>query len=181
MGISFSLNDLAKLTLIASDAAYFSIRYPVPINAPLAPLSDTPKYDIGPQYSVFLDNFIKATQGGIDAIGFKYAIYKNTSSNEVIVAFGGTDGHDPVDWTGNTRLGWDQWKEGRAQVFADLRELVNVDTKVIFTGQSLGGGLAQYAAYEWVQAKLTARSTDEEFLDGFNKANVNLTTFNAFG
>ncbi|GKS65354.1 hypothetical protein YTPLAS72_26580 [Nitrospira sp.] len=42
-----------------------------------------------------------------------------------------------------------------------------------FTGQSLGGALAQYAAYDYVQS--------HQGLSGFSKANITLTTFNGFG
>ncbi|MGD9726129.1 MAG: calcium-binding protein [Nitrospiraceae bacterium] len=79
-------------------------------------------------------------------------------------------------------LGWNQWDVvGRAAVFSFLDSLkvnpTNQDTafegKIHFTGQSLGGGLAQYAAYEYVES--------HQGLTGFSKSNITLTTFNGFG
>src|SRR6185312_13384854 len=67
---------------------------------------------------------------------------------------------------------------GRDLVFGFLDGLTNPDGsaftgKIHFTGQSLGGALAQYAAYEYVLS--------HQGLTGFSKANVTLTTFNGFG
>ncbi len=179
MFVTQSLNELAKLTLIASDASYFTAKLLAP--QILAPLLDTPAYNILPTYTI-APGFEKQFERRNDATGFKFVTYKNVETNEVIVAFGGTDGPDPVDWTANTALGWNQWVLGREQVFADLRLMVDSDTKVHFTGQSLGGALAQYAAYEWVKTKLTVTDEDDpEFLADFDKSNVSLTTFNGLG
>ena len=184
MFVTQSLNELAKLTLIASDDSYFTGALSAP--SALAPLRDTPTYDILPLYTI-MPGFNKISSDNdsrIDSVGFKFVAYRNENTNEVIVAFGGTDGPDPVDWTSNTALGWNQWLRGRDLVFAVLRDsnVVNADTKVHFTGQSLGGALAQYAAYEWVKTKLTVTDeNDPEFLADFDKSNVSLTTFNGLG
>ena len=184
MPVTQPLNELAKLALIASDDSYFTAALAAP--STLAPLRDTPTYDIPPLFA-FSQGFNKVSDDNnsrIDSIGFKFVAYRNETTNEVIVAFGGTDGSDPVDWTGNTALGWNQWLQGRARVFELLRNsnIVNASTKVHFTGQSLGGALAQYAAYEWVKTKLTVTDTnDPEFLADFDKSNVSLTTFNGLG
>lgn len=184
MFVTQSLNELAKLALIASDDSYFTGA----LNAPsaLAPLRDTPNYDILPLYTI-MPGFNKVSNDNnsrIDSIGFKFVAYRNEATNEVIVAFGGSDGPDPVDWTSNTALGWNQWEDGRDRVFELLRDsrVVNASTKVHFTGQSLGGALAQYAAYEWVKTKSTVTDEDDpEFLANFEKSNVSLTTFNGLG
>ncbi|MBC7837923.1 MAG: putative Ig domain-containing protein [Nitrospiraceae bacterium] len=108
--------------------------------------------------------------------GFKAIAYEKNSPGspkEVILAFGGTDGPNPTDWVTNTQhLGWNQWNENRDQIFEYLNSL-SPDTKIAFSGQSLGGTLAQYAAYEWIQSK-TADPT-------FDKSRINLITFNALG
>jgi len=98
----------------------------------------------------------------------------------VIVALRGTDGPDPQDWVANSQhLGWNQWSspDGRGRIFAFLDGLAPPGEAfagtIHFTGQSLGGGLAQYAAYEYVQS--------HQNLTGFSKANITLTTFNGFG
>ncbi len=184
MFVTQSLNELAKLALIASDASYFTSTNIVPLGGALAPLRDTPAYDILPQYGI-APGFVKSSIDSAsrnDTVGFKFTAYRNASTNEIIVAFGGTDGLDPVDWTSNTQLGWNQWKNSRNLVFDYLRPLVDAGTKVHFTGQSLGGALAQYAAYEWVQTKLTViDENDPEFLADFDQSNVTLTTFNGLG
>ena len=99
MFVTQPLNELSKLALIASDASYFTAT----LSAPqiLAPLQDTPTYNILPTYTI-AQGFEKQFERRNDAIGFKFVTYKNTTTNEVIVAFGGTDGPDAVDWTGNT-------------------------------------------------------------------------------
>lgn len=181
MFVTQPLNELAKLALIASDDSYFTGAISAP--SALAPLRDTPTHDILPLYSI-TPGFNKISidsESRIDPIGFKFVAYRNSTTNEVIVAFGGTDGPDPVDWTGNTALGWNQWNEGRGLVFALLRDpaFVNADTRVHFTGQSLGGALAQYAAYEWIKKQSTIG--DEDFNPDFDKTNVSLTTFNGLG
>jgi len=182
MFVTQQLNELAKLALLASDDSYFTPLLPGPQT--LSPLSDTPTYDILPSYTV-QPGFIKDIEfndaGTVDPTGFKFIAYKNVSSNEVIVAFGGTDGLDPIDWASNTQLGWNQWSTNRNVVFQYLRQF-DSSTKIHFTGQSLGGALAQYAAYEWVQTKLTVTDPNSpEFLANFNKQNVSLTTFNGLG
>ena len=184
MFVTQQLNELAKLALIASDASYFTPTNTVPLGGALAPFRDTPTYDIVPLYAIaagFVKNSDDARSSN-DAVGFKFSGYRSVSTNEIIVAFGGTDGPDPVDWTSNTQLGWNQWETSRNLVFDYLRPLVDAGTKVHFTGQSLGGALAQYAAYEWVQTKLTTTNPlDPEFLADFNRQNVSLTTFNGIG
>ena len=184
MIVTQPLNELAKLALIASDTSYFTSTNTVPLGGVLAPFRDTPTYDILPLYTI-APGFVKDSDDARsrnDAVGFKFTAYQNTATNEIIVAFGGTDGPDPVDWTSNTQLGWNQWENSRDLVFDYLRPIVNAGTKVHFSGQSLGGALAQYAAYEWVQKKLTITDPlDPEFLADFNKQNFSLTTFNGLG
>jgi hypothetical protein len=149
MFVTQPLNELAKLAIIASDASYFTSTNTVPLGGALAPFRDTPTYDILPLYAI-APGFVKDSddaQSVNTSNGFKFTAYRNSSTNEVIIAFGGTDGVDPVDWTSNTQLGWNQWKDSRELVFTYLRQF-DSDTKIHFTGQSLGGALAQYAAYE---------------------------------
>ncbi len=187
MALPTGLNDLAKLALLASDATYFDNAkgHPAPIE--LGPLNDT-SYGVGPQYSV-PSGFVKAAEfNDTTTTGFGFVAYvKNGATpaeTEVIIALRGTDGPNPTDWVANSQhLGWNQWNspDGRARVFAFLDSLRSnpldpssaFEGKVHFAGQSLGGGLAQYAAYEYVQS--------HQGLTGFSKANITLTTFNALG
>jgi len=187
MALPTGLNDLAKLTLLASDASYFTNDHPVLSGSALAALLDT-TYGGAPQYSVPSEYF--AVAQGVDLnTGFGFIAYRKDGATpaetEIIVALRGTDGPNPQDWVANSQyLGWNQWNErggGRDLVFGFLDSLKpDADTafqgKVHFTGQSLGGGLAQYAAYEYVRDRVGAVG-----FAGFSKANITLTTFNGFG
>lgn len=181
MALPIGLNDLAKLTLLASDASYFKTDL---VGSWLAALLDTsygipPKYSVPPEYKA-IDQWVDSTTG------FGGIIYKKDGATpaetEIIVALRGTDGPNPQDWVANSQyLGWNQWQGNRDRVFSvidSLRSDASVpgtafEGTIHFTGQSLGGGLAQYAAYEYVQS--------HQNLTGFSKANITLTTFNGFG
>lgn len=187
MALPSGLNDLAKLTLLASDASYFTNSAPVLSGSALAALFDT-SYGLSPQYSV-PSGFFEVAHGVDLDTGFGFIAYRKDGSipaeTEIIVALRGTDGPNPQDWVANSQyLGWNQWNVdggGRDQIFAFLDSLrpnpldpnTAFEGKVHFTGQSLGGGLAQYAAYQYVQS--------HQSLAGFSKANITLTTFNGFG
>ena len=187
MALPMGLNDLAKLTLLASDASYFTSDHPVLSGSALAALLDT-TYGVAPKYSV-PSGFVEVAQRVDPNTGFGFIAYRKDGATpadtEIIVALRGTDGPNPQDWVANSQyLGWNQWNTtnaGRDLVFAFLDSLKpDTDTafqgKVHFTGQSLGGGLAQYAAYEYVRDRAGTVG-----FAGFSKANVTLTTFNGFG
>ncbi|OQW60522.1 MAG: hypothetical protein BVN28_08650 [Nitrospira sp. ST-bin4] len=185
MALPTDLNDLAKLTLLASDASYFDPTHPAPTE--LGSLDDTNYGQRAALYSVPA-GFEKAIEFRDTTInGFGFVAYRNQQTNEVIVAFRGTDGPSPQDWVANSQyLGWNQWNSpnGRGQVFAFLNGLRDPNGDpysgtIHFTGQSLGGGLAQYAAYEYVKSKTTP--SDPTFDSTFDKSHITLTTFNGFG
>ena len=183
MALPIGFNDLAKLTLLASDASYFDTDLR---GSWLTYLRDT-AYGIDPQYSVPQE--YKAIDQWVDpSTGLGVIVYKKIgatpANTEIIIAMRGTDGPNPQDWVSNSQyLGWNQWNspDGRTRVFNIIDSLksdpldatIAFEGKVHFTGQSLGGGLAQYAAYEYVQS--------HQNLAGFSKANITLTTFNSFG
>ncbi|MFO0707319.1 MAG: hypothetical protein U0412_10760 [Nitrospira sp.] len=181
MALPTGLNDLAKLTLLASDESYFSSQFPF-FNL-LQPLPDTPTYNVSPQYDIvpalsFQQDFDRTD----NTTGFKVIAYKNVQTNEVIIAFGGTDGINAQDWASNVEhLGWNQWASdngrNRTAVFNYLASL-DPTTKIHFTGQSLGGALAQYATYEYVQAQQLIATQNNTTFDA---SRITLTTFNALG
>ena len=107
MALPAGLNDLAKLTLVASDASYFTNSHPVLSGSALAALPDT-SYGVAPQYSV-PSGFFEVAQGVDPNTGFGFIAYQNELTNEVIVAMRGTDGPNPQDWVANSQyLGWNQ-------------------------------------------------------------------------
>lgn len=185
MTISSTLNELSKLALIACDESYFTPTRPIQDNSPLTPLPDTPKYDILPRF-LFQQGFFKQTQFEVTELGFKAIVFKNQAvingPAEYILAFGGTDGPDKVDWTSNTQLGWNQWADNRvqSQIFTFLNSL-GANDKITFTGQSLGGALAQYAAYDYIRRKTVNFPGNTDFDPTFDKSRISLITFNGLG
>ncbi len=188
MSISPVLNTLALRALMASDAAYFTNRiFSRPPGGvtdpshlyngdPLRPLNDPPDYYVPLQFDHALlgGGHVVDFQYVHPTSGFKFVAFKNEATNDLILAFGGTDGLNPTDWKSNlSSYGWSQWNSARSQVFAYLNTLprngAELTVNLSFTGQSLGGALAQYAAYEWVKAHRQDASR------------IALTTFNGLG
>jgi hypothetical protein len=106
---------------------------------------------------------------------------------EYLLAFRGTDGRNGQDWFTNIQLGKNQWRGLSTRLFDPEGPIATLNSPdgsipvIHFTGQSLGGGLAQYAAYEYVRQ----RESDEALLfdPSFfaERSNlVTLTTFNEF-
>lgn len=104
--------------------------------------------------------------------------------SEYIIAVQGTDGRNGQDWYANIQLAKNQWRAIFDTLFGDdgtISTLTSPDgtTPIFhFTGQSLGGGLAQYLAYEWVREKQEGASQPGGI--AFNPNTVTLTTFNGF-
>src|SRR5688572_23053845 len=105
---------------------------------------------------------VEDAESGAAAIIYRHLYLDGSSEKaEYIVAFRGTDGRDGKDWFANIQLGKNQWKRLFDQLFGNdgaIRSLTSSDGSIPiihFTGQSLGGGLAQYAAYEYVRQRET--------------------------
>ncbi|HJT21643.1 MAG TPA: hypothetical protein VJ746_14290, partial [Nitrospira sp.] len=201
--MSIDLKTLAEQTLIACDASYFTNlatdnARPAGDTNPrhlyvgdtLTPLIDTtPSY--APQFIPTspsptnpdpTDGFVVAKEGDALAAGAKFVAFRNESTNSVILAFGGTDGLNATDWKANLfSYGWSEWEALKQQVFTFLDALPrdasgNLTVTVNFTGQSLGGALAQYAAYRWLtEDPLEVAHAAQD------KNHITLTTFNALG
>jgi Ca2+-binding RTX toxin-like protein len=139
--------DLVKTLALASDDAYLDF------GSGAIPL--TPGYDVKEQYSD-------------DSTGFSYLILKKFDAPEYIFAFRGSE-ISIKDWYNNLTLGSSQWNENRNNVAFKIAEIIapDKDATIHFTGHSLGGALAQYAAYEY------ARDS--------GSSNYDLITFNAPG
>lgn len=128
-----------------------------------------------------------------DKFGAKAVIYRHAATNEVIVAFGGTDGPNAQDHAQNSQTyGFSQWAalnkppEGEKEndenkgVIAKLNKLKEQygAGNIIFTGQSLGGALAQYATADYViQQYKTTQSLHGEYIP----SNLHLATYNSLG
>jgi len=114
--------------------------------------------------------------------GLGAVIFQNDTGTEAIVAFTGTNGLSSQGlqgWFTDLTLARTQWNERNAtavrQAIAGLRGTDGLpgtfSGTLNFTGQSLGGALAQYALYDYA----ITRGAD------VNPASVSLTTFNGLG
>jgi len=178
--------ELSKLLLVACDQSYLTTGGPVVQGSDLAELPDAApngpaeyrfeqNYRDDPQYLWALGYKVASVIDLSSTIGAKALVYRN-AQNEIIVAFGGTDGISMQDWKENTQsIGWKQWVLLRPIVWNEIQEIQRENgnaKKIHFTGQSLGGALAQYAAFQFFE--------DGRF-ESFDGQNVSLTTFNGLG
>jgi hypothetical protein len=172
------LASLSQMLLVACDQSYGAPQL-IPNVSFLSRLDDPPlNAEFTPPFNTDFPNFRVAFAGGDPASGFKYVIYQDRETREVIVAMAGTDGTDLRDWWSNvTHYGWNQWSRNRVTVFQQLEALIGQlgginrnEAKIYFTGQSLGGALAEYAAYEFA-----------ELHNSYPANNLALVTFNALG
>ena len=99
--------------------------------------------------------------------GFHVEIYQKIGTNEYTVAFTGTQPQTSQDFVADLALGIPQWTKNASAVFAAINTLPGA-TKITFTGHSLGGALAQYAAYDYVNGHISHPPVD-------------LVTFNGLG
>ena len=179
-----NLNELSQLALIASDASYKGRLSSV--GDSLQKFNDTPQYGnpsppFGPQFLFVSTSYTvdRIFDDPKDQSGFKAIAFKNSRTNDIILAFAGTDGTDTRDWWGNVlHLGWNQWQINVPLIRTYLDQYIDADTgsssyRIHFVGQSLGGALAQYAAYDFVSRHAQAPQFDRERLS--------LVTFNALG
>lgn len=121
-------------------------------------------------------------------VGFGATIYRLGRTAEYLLAMRGTDGPDARDWFQNLSLSVPAWNDYRSELMRRLFEplddgVIPATGIVHFTGQSLGGGLAQYAAYEFVRlakekAAEPVQPNETRFV--YSPDRVTLTTFNAF-
>jgi hypothetical protein len=116
--------------------------------------------------------------------GFGAILYRKPNADgkaDYIVALQGTRGPNIQDWSGNLIYGWDKWasKDGGQTLIQDLIRLRDVH-KIHFTGQSLGGALAQYALYDYAVALNNQHLSNAE-IPGFDPTSATLTTYNGLG
>lgn len=170
--------NLSQRLLVACDQSYAGDELVVDENV-LFRLDDAPLFgQFQPPFESSFPDYVVTFTYDDPATGFKGVVYRNESSREIVVALAGTDSTDLQDWWSNlTHYGWNQWKENRVEVLQSLDTLITrlqgpagELPKIYFTGQSLGGALAQYAAYEFVE-------THREYA----RANLSLVTFNGLG
>lgn len=117
--------------------------------------------------------------------GFQYTVWRNKALNknkEVSIAFRGTDPKEIADWYSNLRwitrfvpVTWDQYDQtrdlitgvdGKKGLIDKIQDVVGKDAIISTNGHSLGGGLAQQAAYVSDSIK-TVYAFDPSSVTGF--------------
>ncbi len=124
------------------------------------------------------DGFIHHKEIRDDSVGLHAQIWKRENpdgSMEYIVAFTGTEKNAQDLWV-DANYGWPQYESLLNDPFSRWQDLLtemrsSPDNVIHFTGHSLGGALAQFAAYDYLDPEK----------QNSNVAQVDLTTFNALG
>ena len=98
--------------------------------------------------------------------GFSGTVFKNTETNEYVIAFRGTEWGDKLDWVHNAKMAFlyegPQFDSAFDFTNKQIAEILakDPDAKISLTGHSLGGSLAQAVGA---------------------KSKLQTTTFNAYG
>lgn len=133
------------------------------------------------------------------ASGFGAALFRSLERSSVgtyqyLLALEGTNGPDATDWFQNLDLARAVWDRNRPNVFNALTsQTVEGDPLTVpalgtihFVGQSLGGALAQYAAYDYVATRNALASFSNVAIPdvvrarSYDPSQLSLTTFNSF-
>lgn len=111
--------------------------------------------------------------------GFKAALFEK--DGEYTVAFAGTETDSSQDAHSDIGLGLSQFKSDGFQLdlFQYLERQMSSNPTIHFTGHSLGGALAQYAAYEYVDS-FHQLQEDLQIFDNI-KPKIDLFTINGLG
>lgn len=191
--IDTTRSDLCKVLLVACDLSYSGGDARGQPGQPLAPFADSGPPDHGNadmpiSWSPLLGGWEVLRRVDIPETGFGYTVFNKADSDgkiSYIVAMQGTRGPNYQDWSGNLIYGWDKWGGPAGQGVALIESLVELTTQenagsIHFTGQSLGGALAEYALYDFARARNAANLADSTKA-AFDPTKVTLTTFNGLG
>ena len=120
------------------------------------------------------DGYTVKTRIDDSGTGLSVTIYKELVGNNYIFAFSGTQ-LSVQDVFSDLTLGMSQWLQNRDLIREEFTLAIAENSNAIFhfTGHSLGGALAQYAAFEYAQGK-----ADE---NPDMAAPFDLVTFNSLG
>lgn len=132
--------------------------------------------------SALLDAAFGAYAGGVPPAGYELtsdtltnneglaiAVYRRRQSNDFILAFRGTEPTSLADLATDANMGWPQYEQSRLRISELINKLLAEGGRLDITGHSLGGALAQFAAYNLAKAQ------------PLDLQKVSLTTWNALG
>lgn len=200
-----SVERLSRICLVACDQAYWggpqsntpNALGPITAGTVLAPYADSGgATDLFPNalpaaffnpISTGLSEWTVIDRTDDPETGFGATIYKRSNLDgtaDFLVAFQGTRGPNAQDWQGNFGFGVDKWNSvaGGQALIAKLRTLLRsnaITGDIYFTGQSLGGALAEYAAYGFRTTADQLRKT--EGISEFSNGRIALLTYNGLG
>lgn len=175
-------NSLLHALLVADDQSYNRSATP---DEALAPFTDGDTVNLMPGgWHDDLTGWAVARRFDDPDTGFGAVVYKKPNGDgskfDYIVALQGTRGPNAQDWHGNLTYGWEKFVgAGGVRLMNYLTGTGDDDIRdktvnIHFTGQSLGGALAQYVAYRYVDERKRLGSA-------INPDNMSLTTFNGLG
>jgi pimeloyl-ACP methyl ester carboxylesterase len=176
------LNDQGSKDDQTEDARPWAQRY-----LPYATLAAAVYQNGGAQQLKVPAEFTRAELFDSDVTGLHYQVFDNRAANFAVIAFRGTDGWK--DWWSNARFvtqaiptGWDQYPVVRGQIAAivDRARQRMPYARIVTTGHSLGGGLAQQAAYAHPDIK-QVYAFDSSPLTGFRSVPEPARSTNAKG
>jgi len=152
------LSDLLQFSLL-STASYEDNR--VSLEGICAhPSKYASRWQNDPEFSQTVFAPKRYEDNGIEIKGLAYSVWVDTTlqkNKRVALVFRGTDFEQFGDWYSSARwltrlnpFSWDQYQQTRNLVpdlVEKLMEKYGKDVEIVATGHSLGGGLAQHAAY----------------------------------
>ncbi len=200
-----SVEKLSRLCLVACDQSYWGgplsntldENGPIAVDVVLAPHADS-SVDMDVFPNTMPGTFYNPISTGLsewkvfdrqdDAqSGFGATTYQRFNTDGTVdhmVAFQGTRGPSAQDWNGNLKFGVDKWvaDAGGKAITQRLSELLVrglITGDIYFAGQSLGGALAEYAAYDF--RKEADKLKEAKLIDGLSNDRIALVTFNGLG
>lgn len=160
---------LAELMAHASEASYVSTTDDYETRWVTGQIAGSSAFGNG--YTLFKEFSDQTTEPRQTGVRGRIFVKRDANNNiiEAIVAFTGTELPTPKDILTDLNFAVPQWSAIRSFILGEINSAAYTGSKIHFTGHSLGGALAQFAAYEFLNGAPSKKSL------------VDFTTFNALG